>query len=419
MIHRLALALAFVILLAPAWSAAAETSAALEKEIAAIDAITADPNRKMLALELMAERLGTHRNRLLLLRRESGESFGRIFAEQLEQRGRSPEQIVAELRAVRREFEKRWRGYRRSAGDGGSPPARPVLYVATGVDHNSIGTYVTLTPEAGFDTRHVSLVGGVPLYRLPGTTSSTSGIGDAYVSGLVRGNAGRFLVGANVVVGFPTGDETRGLGAGKVTIDASGLIERRFERWRPFGRAGVANYIFNNIGYQRPYIATGNAAHFSGGLDFRAHPRVIVGAGGFAVRPWGAQNVHPRMRDGGHMMLPGGGPGPGPGEGGPEMGHGGMGAFPAQPAAAPSSGPVPNMAWHMPGDMPFLPPAPGEEVPAEDLRDHGVTGWISFRLHRSVTLNFSVSRSFPFELTTVSAGLGFDLGRLLFPGGRF
>ncbi len=418
MIHRLMLVL--VIGLTAARGAAEETSAALEKEIAAIDAITAQPDRKMLAVELMAERLGTHRNRLLLLRRESGESFGRIFVEQLAQRGRSPREIVSELRAMRREFEKRWRRLRRSAGDGGSPPARPILYLGTGVDYNSVGTFVTLTPEAGFDTRHVSLVGGVPFYRLPGTTSAATGIGDAYISGLARGNAGRFLVGANVVVGFPTGDEARGLGAGKVTIDASGLVERRFERWRPFGRVGVANYVFNNIGYQRPYIATGNAAHFSGGVDFRAHRRVILGAGAFAVRPWGTQNVHSRMWDHGHTAPPGSGPGPGAGGGGPGMGHGGgMSAPGALPTATPTSALGLGTLQHMPGDMPFLPPTPGGEVPAEDLRDHGVSAWVSFRLHRSLTLNFSVSRSFPFELTTASVGLGFDLGRLLFPGGRF
>ena len=413
--HRLVLVLIAAL---AALRAPAAPPPSLEKEIAGIDAITADPNRKMLVLELMAERLGTHRNRLLLLRRQSGKSFGRIFAEQLAERGYSPEEAAAELRAVRGEFEKQWRRYGRSTGDGGSPPARPVLYIGTGVDHNSVGTFVTLTPEAGFDTRHVSLVGGVPFYRLPGTASATSGIGDAYVSGLVRGDAGRFLVGANVVVGFPTGDETRGLGAGKVTIDASGLIERRFERWRPFGRIGVANYVFNNVGYQRPYISTGNAAHFSGGVDFRAHRRVILGAGGFAVRPWGTQNVHSRMWDHGHTMPPGDGPGTGPGDHGPGMGHtGGMAAAGAQISAPAAL--ISTPGGRMGGDMPFLPPNPGGEVPAEDLRDHGVTGWVSFRLHSSLTLNFSVSRSFPFELTTVSAGLGFDLGRLLFPGRGF
>ncbi len=415
--HRLVLVLIAAL---AALRAPAAPPPSLEEEIAGIDAITADPNRKMLVLELMAERLGTHRNRLLLLRRQSGKSFGRIFSEQLAQRGYSPEEAAAELRAVRREFEKQWRRYRPSAGDGGSPPARPVLYIGTGVDHNSVGTFVTVTPEAGFDTRHVSLVGGVPFYRLPGTASATSGIGDAYVSGLVRGDAGPFLVGANVVVGFPTGDETQGLGAGKVTIDASGLIERRFERWRPFGRVGVANYVFNNVGYQRPYISTGNAAHFSGGVDFRAHPRVILGAGGFVVRPWGTQNVHSRMWDHGHTMPPGGGPGTGPGDHGPGMGHGGgMSATAAPLAAARARTLGLGTLQHMSGDMPFLPPNPGGEVPAEDLRDHGVTGWVSFRLHSSLTLNFSVSRSFPFELTTVSAGLGFDLGRLLFPGRGF
>ena len=76
---------------------------------------------------------------------------------------------------------------------------------------------------------------------------------------------------------------------------------------------------------------------------------------------------------------------------------------------------TPSSARH----MPFLASAPGSNVPAEELRDHGAVAWASFTIRPGISLNFSVARSIPFELTTVGFGLGFDFARLLFPGKRF
>jgi hypothetical protein len=358
---------------------------AFEVEIAKIDEVTADPARKMVALEAMAVRLGTHRNRLLLLRRQSGDSFGHIFVSQLEAKGKTPPQIEAELQAVNDQIAAQLGlpgGEQPAVGPG---PWRPVLYLGTGVDHNSAGTFFTLAPEVGLESRNFTLVGGVPYFWNFGSDLASSGIGDAYVSGLVHGTAAGLDIGANLVVGFPTGDEDRGLGAGQVTVDASGLLQKRFERFRPFVKGGVANYVFDNVGYQRPYISTGNAVHFSGGVDFRAHDRVVLGGGGFAVHPWGDQNVQPRA------PLRGSGEASGTPRGGQSSGV----------------------------RMPFLSSEPQADVPAAELQDHGVVGWASFELSDGVTLSFSLARSFPFELTTVGFGLGLDFARLFLSGKSF
>ena len=379
-------------------------SQSIETEIAKIDEVAADPGRKMVALEAMAVRLGTHRNRLLLLRRQTGESFGRVFVHQLEAKGRTPVQIAFELKAVNREIAQQF-GRAGNAQRTGSPPTRPVLYLGAGVDHNCSGTFFTLAPEVGIDSRRFTFVGGVPYFRNSGSDSSSSGIGDAYVSALVRGRAARMDLGANLVVGFPTGDEEKGLGAGKVTVDASGLLQKRFERFRPFVKAGVANYVFNNVGYQRPYISTGNAVHVSGGLDFRAHDRVVLGAGGFAVHPWGSQNVRPRMSLQGWDAGSSGGMSGSPGSGMP----GGSGPGGGTPQGRLS--PMMNML--------FLSASRQTMVPAEDLQDRGAVAWASFKLRPGIMLNFSVARSIPFELATVEFGLGFDFARLFLSGKRF
>jgi hypothetical protein len=396
----------------------------LVAEIATIDAVTAGPDRKMVILEAMAVRLGTHRNHLLLLRRQSGESFGQIFVSLLEAKGRTPAQIDAELKTVIGETSQQLR----LVGDAqqtGSQSARPILYLGNGVDHNSSGTFFTLAPEVGIESQHFTLVGGVPYFRNSGSDTSSSGVGDAYVSGLLRGMAARMDLGANLVVGFPTGDEENGLGAGKVTMDASGLLQKRFERFRPFVKGGVANYIFNNVGYQRPYISTGNAVYLSGGVDFRAHDHVVLGAGGFAVHPWGDQNVQPRMSMHGSSA---GGTGGMSGNSGSSMSGGmpggmsggGTGSGIDMPGMGGSAGDgAPQAGQPFRTNMPFLSTSQQSMVPAEDLQDYGAVGWASFELHPGITLNFSVARSIPFELTTVGVGLGFDFVRLFLPGKRF
>lgn len=398
------LLLALVFAATPMMMAGETSSPAIEREVARIDRRSADPDQKMLVVEAMARRLGTHRNHLLLLRRRTGESFGWIFVRQLEAEGKSRKRILSELRGVNAELETST-GRRRLAGIEAEPAIRPLVYVETGVDSNSTGTYFTVLPEVGLGATHWQLVAGVPYYRNSGTAFSAGGVGDAYLRALLHGRWAGNDLGVRLVVGFPSGDSNRGLGAGKVTVDGSGVFERDFGWWRPFGRVGVANSVFNSVGYQRPYVSTGNVAYFTGGLDIRLHRQVVAGAGGFAVRPWGAQTVHSRwsmpMPAGGAPMPGGGHP---PGGGMPGMG-GGIGSL--TPVTVQPTTPGPH------GMIP-----PSGVFAAADLRDHGASAWLRYTPRPGITIYVGAARSVPFQLTTVSAGLGFDLGRLLFPGKR-
>ncbi len=354
--------------------AAAQASPAdLESQIAQVDRLATDPDVKLQLLHAMAVDLGTHRNRLILLKKQSEETFGQIYVRELRARGFSDDAILKKLGSLDRRMD-------------GAEGFRPILYVGTTVDHNSAGTFVALSPEVGVDSSRFAFVAGVPVYRISAAGRKATGIGDAYVAGFLRHRAGRYDLGTSLTLSFPTGDRSHGLGAGRVSVDLNGAVERRFARSRPFVTGGFTNSVFGNVGYQRPFISNGNALYASGGLDYRLHQRLTAGAGGFALHAMGAHAVISRM----------------------------TGAMPASPSAGmpPRMGP----GMHEPGTMqpaglPFYARAAQASVPGEDLADRGVSGWVWWSVHPGVTLNLTVARSFPYELTTVRAGLGFDLSR--------
>jgi len=359
--------------------------AALQAEIRKIDTAAADPDGRLAVVGAMAERLNVHRNHLVLLRRQTGQSYGRIFVSELKSAGRSPEAILAEAQALNGEIENRWRGAEdREAG------LVPILSVSAGVDHNSAGAFYSLRPEVGVGSGPAALVLGVPFYRnspaeLPAAQGSiqrfsAGGIGDVYTAGFLRGHVARCELGSSLTVGFPTGDHLKGLGAGKVTVDVAGMVAGNLERFRPFVSAGFANSVFSNVGYQRPYITDGNAAYFSGGLELQLARRLRIGAGGFAVRPSGEQVVYSRVIPG---RRPGGQTPPGRSDG----------------STKPPKTPVYEIA-------------PLTTSPASELQDHGANAWVSVALHRAASLNLAVARSVPFQLTTVRVGLSFDIARL-------
>jgi hypothetical protein len=374
----------------------------IESELKKIDALTADPDIKLVVVAAIADHLKVHRNHLILLSKETGQSYGRVFVSTLRERGLEDAGVLRELRLTNREISRRLAQFKAPPGETTRP--RPVLFMSTAVDHNSAGTFYSLVPEIGIDSSRASLVVGIPYYRTFTTNLTTGAVGDVYLAGFLRGRAAGFELGAAINIGTPTGDPSKGLGAGKVTADATGTIARRYEFARPWLSAGFANSVFNNVGYQRPYVADGNAAHFSGGLDLSVGRRLTMGFVGFALRPTGTQTVHSQtmvtnMASG--TSMPGAG---GMMPGGPMMP--GMGGSNGTGTPTDSS-------------MPFYDRAQETVVSADELRDYGASGWLSIRLHRGVSLNVGAARSVPFHLTTARVGLGIDVARLLFPGKHF
>lgn len=357
--------------------------APLELELKKIDASAADPDRKVVLAAAMADVLKVHRNHLILLRKQTGKSYSDILVSELERAGKSREEILTVARGLNSEVN---RGIERAASqeDGTRGPAglRPVAFLTTALDRNSAGTFYTLVPEIGVESRRGSLILALPYYK---TRGAAGGVGDIYATGALFGRALRLDFGTSLALGFPSGDSSQGLGAGKVTFDVSATVAKKLEQVRPFMTGGFTNSVFRNVGYQRPYISDGNAGYASGGMEISPVRRVTITLTGFAVRPIGTQTVYNRM----------------------SIDQGG--------ASPPSSG----AAGHMGGGMrmPFLVPgSTTTNTAAGDLRDHGASAWTSIAVSNGVFLQFGVARSVPFELTTVRAGLGFDLARLLLRG---
>lgn len=382
----------------------AQTAGLLQTEINRLDTLAANPDLKPVVVAAMADALDVHRNHLLLQRKDTGQSFASIFVSDLRARGMNDANILQSLREVDRQVDRQLK----HDGVGSASAARPVLLLGSNVDHSWAATVYSLAPEIGFDSSHVAAAIGVPFYRISNSSLSAGGLGDVYASVFLRGRSGRFDVGSTVTVGAPSGDRNKGLGAGKVTVDATGTISRRFGFAKPAVSAGFANSVFNNVGYQRPYVTAGNAAHFAGGVDFVLPRGLSVGVGGFGLVPVGQQVVYsqavpPGSQSGGQPNMPSGtGMMPGGGMGTGMPGGGGM------TTPSPSS-----------PSMPFYMAAQQSVVNASELRDYGPSLSLSIPLHAGLSLNATITRSLPFDLTITRVGIAVDVAHFLFPGKHF
>ena len=367
----------------------------MEAEIARINSLAADPDAKLQVLQAMALDLGTHRNHLILLKKQGSDSFGQIYVNELRGRGFDDAAILTKLRAIAGP------ALRPSQMDRTASGLTPVAYVTTTADHSSAGTFVSLTPEVGIDSRRFAFVVGVPLYRISATQRDATGIGDVYGSMYFRQPFGSYDLGAVLTVTAPTGNRDEGLGAGRVSVDVNGTLQRRFEKLRAFVTPGYTNSLYNNVGYQRPFISNGNSIYGSAGFDYRLHRKFTAGVGGFGVHAMGDQMVISQMTATAPDMTSGpvtpGMPGVPPGHMPPGMGSGSSSA----PGSMTS------------GSMPFYGHGPETAVPGSNVSDWGASGWASWSLTPVVSLNVNVSRSVSYELTTIRIGLGFNLSRPL------
>jgi len=374
------------LLIASAVAAGQSVPASTEAEIARINSLAADPDAKLQVLQAMALDLGTHRNHLILLKKQGSDSFGQIYVKELRWRGFDDAAILTKLRAIARPASRPSQMGPTASG------FTPVAYVATAADHNSAGTFVSLTPEVGIDSRRFAFVGGVPLYRISATQRDATGIGDVYASAFLRQPVGSNDLGATFTIAAPTGNRDKGLGAGRVSVDVNGTLQRRIEKLRAFVTPGYTNSLYNNVGYQRPFISNGNSVYASAGFDYRLHRKFTVGLGGFGLHAMGDQMVISQMTatipDMTNM------PGMPPGHMPPGMGSG-----------SPSSGSMST------GGMPFYGHGPQATVPGSDVSDWGASGWASWSVSSIVSLNFNVARSVAYDLTTIRVGLGFNLSR--------
>lgn len=366
----------------------------LQSELEAVNALTSDADLKLAVVARMADDLSAHRNHLLLLRRETGKTFAEIYIAELRSRGDDDQAILTKLKALRRSVQP-------SAAAGSDRPSwRPVVQTIVSGDHSSAGDLVTILPEVGVDSKRYAVILGIPMYQTSTVSQTATGLGDVYLSSFLRRKLPNLDLGAALTVAAPTGDRTKGLGTGRVTIDATGTLSRRVEWAKLWASSGMSNGASANSGYARPYAIAGTSMHIAGGIDVTLARRCAAELSGFSLLPFGDQTVYSQSvtppssttmptGTGSGGMMPGGGMG----------GHGGSTGGSMTPPTGASSG------------MPFYATAQRSVVSASEARDFGGTAAVTITFHAGLTFTTGVSYSGAFHFTVIRSAVGVDVTR--------
>lgn len=190
---------------------------------------------------------------------------------------------------------------------GSGPPAREdegsgmTLNTAFGGSIDSTSHVYSWTTTTGYVfNRHFSANLGVPLLftrntTSTGTTTSSNGLGDVFTQLQFASKSPVLNFGSVVTAGLPTGDSSKGLSTGRVTLDWTSQVAKEFGRWTPFASAGVANSLLDSRRLHRPYYTLGILAHFEAGTAFDLAPWLTVSASAYDVVPWGSQKLYSRV----------------------------------------------------------------------------------------------------------------------------
>jgi hypothetical protein len=247
-------------------------------------------------------------------------------------------------------------------------------YVQFGGTANSDGEIYELNANVGYDfNSHFGLAVGAPFYFIRPSastgTNSASGIGDPYA--VLR------LTYPNSLVNFasalsaaaPLGNSKEGLSTGRATFDWTSRIDHSISRLTPFVEAGIANTTPDSSLFLRPYTTFGFNTHFRGGASYDVWRFVSVGASGYDILPSGQQTVFSRVT--------------------PAQAGGGTGQ-------------------HGP---PFL---NNQQTTGSSsiAHDDGFSAWVDAYPQRTVDLQLGFTRSFAYDLSSVSFNIGINLRQL-------
>ena len=263
-----------------------------------------------------------------------------------------------------------------------------ISYIDFSGSSNEDGHVLTLGLSAGYQfNRHVNVSARLPIY-LVGTTSATTSsfpsgqrgsfsnndVGDPSFA-LTLGFSNRALAfQTGVAVSTPVTDTSNGFSTGDSLVDWTSRASVKVGRMVPFGRLDIGNTVPDTPVFFLPYTAQGFNARLEGGANFVLTKIVKVGASGYAVLPSGEQHVYSRMVTGNNSGIP----------------------------------MTPVSTTDKQGFM-MEPVTVGNDL----TRDHGVSAWLTANLPHYVDLQIAYSRSYGYDLNTVSFGVGYDLGAAL------
>src|SRR5579859_5957806 len=247
-------------------------------------------------------------------------------------------------------------------------------YLQFGGTANSDGQVYALNPSVGYDfNSHFGIAVGAPVYFVRPSSSTGSapatGLGDPFLGFHLRYpsetlNFATFLTGT-----APVGNSKEGLSTGRATFDWTSHIDHSISRLTPFLEAGLANTTPDSSLFLRPYTTLGFNTHFRGGASYAVWKFVSIGASGYDILPSGQQTVFSRVT--------------------PAQVSGGTGQ-------------------HGP---PFL---NNQQTTGSSsiAHDDGFSTWIEAFPKRRVDLQLGFTRSFTYDLNSVSFNIGINLRQL-------
>ena len=252
--------------------------------------------------------------------------------------------------------------------------------------YENLGQVHRLDPAIGYRFgARFAITAGVPFYFVRssaglGTSGSTTanGIGNVYLNLRFAADNPAVDYWSVATVTAPTGDKSKGLSTGRVTIDWTNTFSREVGRVTPFVSLGVANAISDAPFWVRPFSSLGLNAHAEAGGLLRTWGPTSIGASGYAVLPAGSQTVYSRIVPRGNEMTSGG------------QGAGKSGAS-RKPVFETGSSTVGN---------------------SQIARDRGFSAWFSVSPGRYVNFILLYTHSTLYSLDSVSTGLGVNLGLL-------
>ncbi|MBN2241998.1 MAG: hypothetical protein JW793_04855 [Acidobacteria bacterium] len=254
----------------------------------------------------------------------------------------------------------------------------PLLFAGLSGTSYDPGWLFKLDTGAGYQfSRHFEITAGLPVYfvRLPDDavddgSGTKNGIGNFYVDLRVMAYGDNFYFSSALRGSAPTGDKDEGFSTGRGAFDWNNYFEISLGSWTPFASAGVANSISDTHFFNRPFSSYGIVGQFEGGLLFDPLRWLGFGGSAYAVIPSGEQEIYNRMYRGG----------------------------------ASGSGGRWGSVW---GNAGY------EIVEAEDLRDHGFSGWADIYPVPDVTFEIGYSRSVSYDLNSLYFSARFNLGGML------
>ena len=244
-------------------------------------------------------------------------------------------------------------------------------YVQFGGTANSDGAIFAVNPSFGYDfNSHFGFAVGAPIYVIRPAASTGSradnGLGDPYLALHLR-YPDETLNFATVLSGTaPVGDSKKGLSTGRATFDWTSRIDHSISRLTPFLEAGFANTTPDSSLFLRPYTTLGFNTHLRAGAAYNLWKFVSIGASGYDILPTGQQTVFSRVK--------------------PAQAGGGTGQ-------------------HGP---PFL---NNQQTTGTSgiARDDGFSTWVEAFPQRKIDLQLGFTRSFTYNLNSVSFNLGINL----------